>query len=263
VHGFPYPSGEFLGDFLPISEGLISEVDQRKVYGSYKSEDQSIVDKLRLRYDEALANQDQKLTNFIESLKRQGLYDSAMIIITSDHGQSFSNGFTTHCTPLVSNAEAYVPLLIKYPYQTEGQRFDSLVTTLDIAPTILDVTGLGYPDNWFDGISLIKQAASEESNRIVFTRRYIYDHRFVPSQIAATDGKYRLVMRVNELFLFDSDTDPLEKDNLLVISGYEQKPEIQRLKQALLNYQERAQFIQAGGDILSAPSLNSTVSNQP
>ena len=84
---------------------------------------------------------------------------------------------------------------LKYPYQTEGKWIDSLVSTIDIAPTILDVAGLAYPENWFDGISLNRQAAQAETNRIVFTRRYDYYSKLVPVEIAATDGKYRMVMR--------------------------------------------------------------------
>ena len=256
VHGFPYPSGDSLGKFLPLSAGLISESEQRKVYGAYQAEDQPIVDMLRLRYDEAIADQDQKLNDFIESLKQQGLYDSAMIIITSDHGQSFSNGYTSHCTPLVSYAEALVPLLIKYPYQTEGQRYDFLVSTIDIAPTILQVAGIEYPDDWFDGISLLKQDASEELNRIVFTRRYdYYYYKYIPSIIAATDGRYRLVMRVDKLLLFDVVNDPNEKTNLMDKGDYGQMPEIQRLKQALENYRLRSRWLLSGNNILTAPSL--------
>jgi arylsulfatase A-like enzyme len=261
VHGFPYPSGESLGKFLPVSAGIISEIEQRKVYGAYKLEDQPIVDMLHLRYDEAIADQDQKLTDFIESLKQQGLYDSAMIIITSDHGQSFSNGYTSHCTPLVSYAEAHVPLLIKYPYQAEGQRFDFLVSTIDIAPTILEVAGIEYPDDWFDGISLLKQDASEELNRIVFTRRYdYYYYKYIPSIIAATDGRYRLVRRNDEFLLFDPLNDPLEKVNLLEQGDYRQMPEIQRLLQALDNYRLRSQWLISGKNILTAPQL-STLQN--
>jgi len=262
-HGIPYPAGESLGVFLPVSEGLITESEQRTVYGSYKPEEQPAVDKLRLRYDEAIADQDQKLADFIESLKQQGLYDSAMIIITSDHGQNFTNGFSSHCTPLVSNAEAHVPLLVKYPYQTEGKWIDSLVSTIDIAPTILDVAGLAYPENWFDGISLNRQAAQAETNRIVFTRRYDYYSKLVPVEIAATDGKYRMVMRGKKLFLFDAKNDPLEEVNLLEQNGYEQMPEIQILEQALKNYQQRAQLLQSGGGILSATPLSSQPTSHP
>ena len=134
---------------MPELEDLITEAAQRKVYGSYKPEDQPIVDKLRLRYDEAITNQDQS-GEFIVSLKQEGLDHLAMIIITSDHGQSFNNGFSSHCTALISKVDAHVPLLIKFPYQTQGEWFDFLVSRSNIAPTILDVAGLAYPENWFD-----------------------------------------------------------------------------------------------------------------
>ncbi len=265
VHGQPYayPSGKALGEFLSTSEGLISPEEQIPLQGFYKIEDQPLVDKLRLRYDEAIADQDRILANFIESLKQQGVYDSAMIIIMGDHGQNFENGFSTHCTPLISDAEANVPLLVKYPFQSVGQRFNFPVSTIDVAPTILEAAGLKFPENWFDGISLIEQAAQEESNRIVFTRRYSNNLNLLPLEIAATDGKYRLVMRSTGLFLFDIQKDPSEKVNLLEVSTYDQRPEVQKLKQALDNYRQRALFLLDGGKILSAPPLKMDTPNLP
>jgi choline-sulfatase len=266
VHGYPfspYPSGAALGKFLPVQEGLFSLEEQGLYNGAYKPEDQPFVDKLRLRYDEAVADQDRRLSDFINSLKQQGLYDSSMIVIIGDHGQNFDDGFLSHCTPLVSEAEAHVPLLIKYPYQNKGQIFDVPVSTIDIAPTILDVAGLNYPESWFDGISLIRQVTQGESNRIVFTRLNSNDFNHVPSEIAATDGKYRLVMRADQLLLFDIQIDPSETVNLFDNTGYLQEPQIQRLQQALANYQQRAQYLLDGGEILAAPPLNTTTSGQP
>jgi arylsulfatase A-like enzyme len=254
-HGFPYLPGSFLGAFLPESEGFISLNDQFKVFGAYKPEDQPLVEKLRLRYDESIANQDHQLGAFIESVKQRGLYDSSMIIITSDHGQNFENGFLPHCTPLVSQMESGVPLLIKYPGQTEGQRFDFLASTIDIVPTVFDVLGMDYPANWLDGISLLKQAAQPDQNRIVFTRRYSYASNLIPTEIAASDGRYRLIRREEKLFLFDITKDPLEKENLLDQNGYDQLTEFKGLQQALENYRQRASSLLAGESILAMPAL--------
>ncbi len=254
VHGIPYPAGNHLGAFLPKEAGMVSRSDQHAVYGAYAPEDQPKVDELRLRYDESIADQDQKLGEFFDFLKQQGLYDSTMIIVTADHGQSFNNGYTSHCTSLISHAEAHVPLLIKYPDQTQGQRFDNLVSTVDIAPTILETAGFEVPAGWFDGISLLKQAVQPDPQRIVFTRRLSYV-KALPSDLAVTDGQYRLVMRKGTLYLFDFNKDPLEKENLWEQNGYAGLPEVQRLKQALDNYRQRAQSLQQGQGILDMPAL--------
>lgn len=246
--------GNHLGAFLSVEEGMVSKSNQVRVYGAYASKNQPLVDKLRLRYDESIADQDEKLGKFFDFLKQQGLYDSSMIIITGDHGQSFNDGYTSHCTWLVSHAEAHVPLLIKYPNQTQGQRIDNLISTIDITPTILETVGLGVPAGWFDGISLLKQAVQPDSQRIVFTRRLSYV-KALPSDLAATDGRYRLVMRKGKLYLYDFNKDPLEKVNLLEQSGYADHPQVQRLKQALDNYRQRAQLLQQGKGILDLPPL--------
>ena len=117
VHGVPYHSGPFLGNFLPKEAGLVDLISQKKIYGEVPPNDQYLVEKLHLRYDEAVLYQDQELGLFINELKNAGIYDSAMIIITADHGQTFHPDFTSHCTPLLSYPETHVPLLIMY---TEG-----------------------------------------------------------------------------------------------------------------------------------------------
>jgi arylsulfatase A-like enzyme len=256
VHGIPYPSGDHLGQFLPITDGMDSNAEHNLTgEGYYASRAQPDVDNLQLRYAESIADQDQKLAAFIDGLKKKNLYDSSMIVITSDHGQSFNNNFTTHCTPLISYAEAHVPLLVKYPGQTQGQRYDFLTSTLDITPTILETVGFGFPSTWVDGVSLLQQAGHPDANRLVYTRRITHD--LLPAtEYAVTDGRYRLVRRADKMLLFDIVNDPLEKSNLLAQAGNAASaPEFQRLKQGLENYYSRAQQLSKGVNILSTSAL--------
>jgi len=53
---------------------------------------------------------------------------------------------------------------------------------------------------------------------IVVTRHLSYV-KALPSDLAATDGQYCLVMRKGKLYLYDFNKDPLEKVNLLEQSG--------------------------------------------
>ena len=51
----------------------------------------------------------------IEAIKRKGLYDDALIIFTSDHGQEFFEyGNFGHNTSF-SLAQTHIPMMIKLP----------------------------------------------------------------------------------------------------------------------------------------------------
>ncbi|MCG8457783.1 MAG: sulfatase [Holophagales bacterium] len=66
-------------------------------------------------YDSNLASLDQRLGELFDLLRRMELYDRSLIVVTSDHGESFGeNGFDGHGMSL-NEAEVWVPLVIKYP----------------------------------------------------------------------------------------------------------------------------------------------------
>jgi len=215
VHPGSYYSGKYLGAFLPVEQGMVDYYSQFALLGAYTPDKQSLVDKLRLRYDEAILNEDEALSQFIDTIKQAGLYDSSMIIITGDHGQVFNNGYTSHCTPLLSYAETHVPLLVKYPYQTEGKRVDSLISLIDITPTILDVVDIPYQENDFDGASLMDIESSSLVHPYVFVRSDFRRHNENESCVAVLNNQYKLNRRGKEYFLYDYINDPNEKNNLI------------------------------------------------
>ena len=88
------------------------------------------------------------LKKLIGELKGAGLYDKSLIIVTADHGVSYNVMGLNRRIPLTKDSWRNivpVPLIIKYPFQEAGTVIDSFVTTLDIAPTIMDVTGIVPP----------------------------------------------------------------------------------------------------------------------
>lgn len=96
------------------------------------------------RYAKAVEFADKNVGRIIRALKKQGRYENALIIVTADHGESFTerelwfdHGTTAH------EEQLHVPLIIKYPQNTKaGTIDDRLVSLLDIAPTILSVAEL-------------------------------------------------------------------------------------------------------------------------
>jgi hypothetical protein len=105
------------------------------------------------------------LEKVISVLKDSGLYEKSLIIVTADHGVSYSAEGLNRREPDASESWkniVSVPLFVKYPLQEEGRVNESFVTILDIAPTILDVVGIDPP--WeLSGESLRSIDASSET----------------------------------------------------------------------------------------------------
>jgi len=95
-------------------------------------------------------------------LKAEDLYDRTLIVITADHGVSFTPNSSRRDVPPVENLDANilpVPLIIKAPYQEDGQVSERNAETIDIMPTLADL--LDRPLTWtVDGVSLLGEAKS-------------------------------------------------------------------------------------------------------
>jgi hypothetical protein len=214
-HFGSYYSGKYLGSFLPIEEGVTGYYEQNELLGAYPVEKQSLVDKLHLRYDEAILHEDDSLGQLIEKIKQAGLYDSSLIIITGDHGQVFDNGYVAHCTPLVSYSETHIPILVKYPHQTQGERIHSMISIIDITPTILDIANIKYEENWFDGISLLHNNPLETTRQYIFIRNLNDESDIKTPSFAVMNERYKLALRKDGYFLYDYLKDPNEKYNMI------------------------------------------------
>jgi arylsulfatase A-like enzyme len=103
---------------------------------------------LRAKYDAGVARLDQALGRLFRELERRGMYDDALIVVTSDHGESFFEHrvFVGHGLFLYE-PELRVPLIVKLParLQVAGMVVEEPVTLLDVMPTILEVVGIEVP----------------------------------------------------------------------------------------------------------------------
>jgi arylsulfatase A-like enzyme/predicted Zn-dependent protease len=99
-------------------------------------------------YDGEIATVDQAVGQFLEFLKRTGVYDRAVIVLMSDHGEGLGDhGEDEHGIFLYKEA-IHVPLLIKLPQQKEGGTTRADVAQLvDLLPTICNLTGADVPAN--------------------------------------------------------------------------------------------------------------------
>lgn len=108
--------------------------------------DPALAGAYRAAYDGAIRFLDDELAKLIAELKSQGLYDDAVILLTSDHGEEFhEHGGWWHGTTLYDEQLA-VPLIVKGgPAAPKGAVNEAVVSSLDIAPTLIRAAGLQVP----------------------------------------------------------------------------------------------------------------------
>ena len=102
---------------------------------------------------------DRLLGRVIARLKRQGIYDDTLIVVTADHGFAWKVGMETRRNVSLSNVDELgsVPMIVKRPGHRAGRVDGALAQTLDVTPTIADVLNvpLGYRA---DGRSIFSRA---------------------------------------------------------------------------------------------------------
>lgn len=93
-------------------------------------------------YHEEIEFMDSQIGRLLAELKRLDLEDNTLVVAVADHGEGLGDhGELTHGF-LLYETTLRVPLLMRCPgIIPAGKRVDSLVRTIDIAPTILDLMG--------------------------------------------------------------------------------------------------------------------------
>lgn len=103
----------------------------------------------RKRYRAEVRELDAALRRIFDILEENKLLDSTVVIITSDHGESFGEKhLITHSFGNAGDLEAThrVPLVIVLPesYRVRSHAIDVQTSSADIAPTIYDLVGLDW-----------------------------------------------------------------------------------------------------------------------
>ncbi|OIP40626.1 MAG: hypothetical protein AUK47_08010 [Deltaproteobacteria bacterium CG2_30_63_29] len=188
------------------------------------------------KYDQDLRFADVYVGKIWELLDSKGLLDTTAVVITSDHGEAFGEHGQHFHGQTIYDEILQVPLVMYLP-GVEPIQIDTPVELIDIAPTLLDATGLAIPDS-FSGRSLVP-AIEEPSS---FLPRPTYAEVLAcPSwdeEIRAlTQGELKLVWRVSKGFyeLYNLTNDPTEQKNILR-SNSEQA---ERMKAAMAQFVEQ------------------------
>lgn len=140
------------------------------------------------QYDGAIAYVDSLLGGFFDELKRLGLYDDALILVSSDHGESLTENdyFLDH--GILTDPVIKVPLIVRFPGgQHAGLRVSGQVQLIDIYPTCLELLDL-EPAVPINGHSLLPVIRGERGSTA--PRAYFFDGIMDQWGIRSEDWKY-------------------------------------------------------------------------
>ncbi len=166
-------------------------------------------------YDRAVAATDATVGKLVSFLRSQSLYDDALIVIASSHGESLgAHGEETHGIFLYDET-IHVPLVLKLPKnQMAGKQIKNRARLLDIAPTVLAVAGIPTPAQ-MQGQSLMRIAeASSQNDQPAYSRSELSQQGFGCSVLESwRAGKY-LYIRAPKPELYDLSVDANATRNL-------------------------------------------------
>jgi arylsulfatase len=163
-------------------------------------------------YDGEIAFVDREIGRMLAELRRRGLADSTLVILVADHGEEFAehggllHGFSLH------REETRVPLVISGPGFSGGGVDSTVVSQMDLLPTVLEVAGLedetGPWSRW--GVSL---AGDPPADRVLPSSGFASD---AETYTTVRQGHRRLFWdyESDRAVLFDLESDPMEQESL-------------------------------------------------
>jgi arylsulfatase A-like enzyme len=200
-----YDAGEYDGPISPRRTGHQLE-DAKAGRMELSARDQR---RLEALHDGEITYHDREMAEFVERLRELGLYDEVIFVVTSDHGEEFNEHGSWGHGHSIFQELLHVPLMMRWNGVMEPRRVAATVSTLDIAPTVLEATGIEIPEQ-FEGQSLLSTARGHlrPGPAIAFSDK-LEDRR------VATAAGYKLVVRGNLTWaFFNLREDPGEQNQI-------------------------------------------------
>jgi N-acetylglucosamine-6-sulfatase len=171
-------------------------------------------------YCETVASVDEQVGRVIGKLEALNILDDTLIIYAGDNGH-FWGEHGLYDKRLAYEESIRIPFIVRYPglINDPGRRAPQMILNIDLAPTLLDIVGIGRPSG-MQGESLkpILQTATAPGRDA-----WLYEHFPVfpipiPGITAVRTERYKYIEYQNDVRpkeLFDLTADPKEKHNLI------------------------------------------------
>jgi arylsulfatase A-like enzyme/Flp pilus assembly protein TadD len=165
-------------------------------------------------YDGEVATSDAIVGRFIAFLKQRGIYDRALILLVSDHGEGLGDHGEDEHGILLYREALQVPLLVKLPWSDRrATEVDPPVGLVDVFPTIAEAAGVAVAPQVTAGRSLLTSRGSTGTERVIYSEtwypRFHYGWSDLHSLVRGSDH----YIHGPRPALFDLASDPGEREN--------------------------------------------------
>lgn len=178
-------------------------------------------------YDAELQLVDSEIGRLVRHVDAM-LERQAVVVITGDHGIAFDEPRHqgAHYGYDLSSVVLHVPLIVHAPF-VAARSFDHVVSTMDIAPTLVDLLRL-QPAQPLYGSSLVPELLAGEAQRegMLFHQFFLLERAWQRddplAMVSLRTNRFNLIHdRVRDQYeLYDYREDPLEADDLTLTDGY-------------------------------------------
>lgn len=192
---------------------------------------QRTVEILKKLYSAHVREMDEAVKEFFSILEKRDVLKESWVILTTDHGDEFGeHGGLSHDGKMYSEL-VHVPLIVYEPCREKGEVCDTLVSTIDIPPTIVHLFGLD-PIPAFQGHSLLPledypvkgvfgEALDKHGSQEKGEEKEVHYYQ---------EGNLKIIYQERDDFweLYNLKTDPSELKNIVGAS-----PEAERMEEKI------------------------------
>jgi arylsulfatase A-like enzyme len=202
-----YKKGEYKGQVAPRkTPELLAEAKRVPPRVTFNDADKQYLKDL---YDGEVSYHDHYLGLFIDRLKKLGLYDDTVFVVTADHGEEFDEHGSWGHGHSVYQELLWIPYLVRLPgVVPAGTRIKQAVSSMSIFPTVLEAVGVKAPNTLEDSSVLgWLRGAAPPAMPVAFSD-FLDDRRVIRA------GRWKLILRGLNETMFDLERDPTEKSEL-------------------------------------------------
>ncbi|HEX7182007.1 MAG TPA: sulfatase-like hydrolase/transferase [Thermoanaerobaculia bacterium] len=166
-------------------------------------------------YDGEVAAADAAVGRLVEELKKLGVYDRAVVVFLSDHGEGLGDHDELEHGLFLYRETLQVPLLLKLPgSRRAGASIAAPAQLADVAPTLLELAGVDAPEG-LDGRSLLALDDGKAAPRRIYAETFYPRIHYGWSELASLiEGPFHYI-HGSAPELFDLAADPGERRNVL------------------------------------------------
>lgn len=166
-------------------------------------------------YDGEVAAADAVVGELLDELRSLGVYDEALIVFLSDHGEGLGDHGEDEHGVFLYRSTLQVPLIVKMPGSDRGgETVDRPVQLVDVYPTLISAFGLQLEEH-LEGTSLLAVESVENHHRPIYAETLYPRLHLGWSDLAALVVGRHHYIDAPRPELYDLLADPGEMNNLV------------------------------------------------